>query len=362
MAEMATASINDLPDSDFAYVEPGGTKDSSGKTVPRSLRHFPIHDAAHVRNALARAPQSPFGDKAMPKIKAAAKKFGIGGDDDQRSEANALIYMRSDTAAPPLAYTRSFELTDIQPVADGRTVEAYAAVFNVESPPIHDADGSYIETLDPGCFDRAIERFQRSKVPVPVLFNHGMTLFHTPDPQGGVPIGVAEEIRADRKGLFTRSKFHTTARADEVLEAIKGGSIRSYSFSGAFHRSDPAVPIGGFRRKGGTLPTVRRTESTLREYGPATFAVYSDAEIVGVRAEQMLGLLNTMAVDERQRLGELLLRSDPGELAEIGTSDEELELVSGDLPTDGHSVRSPKEEAQARMAAFIVRHGGKHYD
>lgn len=76
-ATVSTADQNDLPDSDFAYIEPGGEKDSSGKTTPRSLRHFPIMDAAHVRNALARAPQSPFGAKAMPKIKAAAKKFGI---------------------------------------------------------------------------------------------------------------------------------------------------------------------------------------------------------------------------------------------------------------------------------------------
>jgi hypothetical protein len=76
-AEVGTADQNDLPDSDFAYVESGGTKDDEGKTVPRSLRHFPIQDEAHVRNALSRAPQSPFGDKAMPKIRAAAKKFGI---------------------------------------------------------------------------------------------------------------------------------------------------------------------------------------------------------------------------------------------------------------------------------------------
>ena len=85
-AEESTADINDLPDSDFAYIEPGGKKDAEGKTTPRSLRHFPIHDAAHVRNALARASQSPFGDKAMPKIQAAAKKFGIdserSGEDD----------------------------------------------------------------------------------------------------------------------------------------------------------------------------------------------------------------------------------------------------------------------------------------
>ena len=77
MAEMTASSINDLPDSDFAYIEPGG-KVVDGKTEPRSLRHFPIHDAAHVRNALARLDQSPFGDKARAKVEAAAKRMGIG--------------------------------------------------------------------------------------------------------------------------------------------------------------------------------------------------------------------------------------------------------------------------------------------
>ncbi len=84
MAEWTTAFVNDLPDSSFAYIEPGGEKDEEGKTKPRSKRHFPIKDAdgkpdaAHVRNALSRAPQSPFEDKAMPKIRAAAKALGIG--------------------------------------------------------------------------------------------------------------------------------------------------------------------------------------------------------------------------------------------------------------------------------------------
>lgn len=79
-ADMSTKSINDLDDDQFAYIEPGGEKDEHGRTVPRSLRHFPLNDAPHVRNALSRAPQSPFGDKAMPKIRAAAKKFGIDSD------------------------------------------------------------------------------------------------------------------------------------------------------------------------------------------------------------------------------------------------------------------------------------------
>lgn len=81
-AAVSTADQNDLPDSDFAYIEPGGEKDAGGKTTPRSKRHFPIMDAAHVRNTLARANQSPFGDQAMPKIRSAAKKFGIDVSDD----------------------------------------------------------------------------------------------------------------------------------------------------------------------------------------------------------------------------------------------------------------------------------------
>src|SRR5215813_6001669 len=89
-APITAASENDLPDSAFAYIEPGGKKDAGGKTVPRSLRHFPIHDAAHVRNALARASQSPFGAKAMPKIRAAAKKFGIHMSDSSSGRTAAV--------------------------------------------------------------------------------------------------------------------------------------------------------------------------------------------------------------------------------------------------------------------------------
>lgn len=78
MATMTAASIDNLPDSDFAYIEPGGKKDSEGRTTPRSLRHFPIQDEAHVRNALARLSQSEFESQARPKVEAAARKFGIG--------------------------------------------------------------------------------------------------------------------------------------------------------------------------------------------------------------------------------------------------------------------------------------------
>lgn len=85
-AKMSAAAINDLPDSAFAYIEDGGEKDSEGKTTPRSKRHFPVHDKAHADNAAARIAQgAEFGDKALPKVKAAQKEFGSNSDDAGKS-------------------------------------------------------------------------------------------------------------------------------------------------------------------------------------------------------------------------------------------------------------------------------------
>ena len=71
--------VNDLPDSAFLYVEPGGKKDSEGKTVPRGNRHFPYKDAngevdlPHLRNALARIPQSNVPASVKKRCTARAK-------------------------------------------------------------------------------------------------------------------------------------------------------------------------------------------------------------------------------------------------------------------------------------------------
>ncbi len=86
-AEWTTAYVNDLPDSSFAYIGPGGEKDEDGKTTPRGLRHLPYKDAegnidaAHVRNALARLSQTdiPPAAKASArrKLLTAAEEVGV---------------------------------------------------------------------------------------------------------------------------------------------------------------------------------------------------------------------------------------------------------------------------------------------
>jgi hypothetical protein len=69
MAEVWTTQyIDDLPDSAFLFIESGGSKDDSGKTTPRSLRHLPVRDKngkvdpTHATNAISRAPQIKLKD------------------------------------------------------------------------------------------------------------------------------------------------------------------------------------------------------------------------------------------------------------------------------------------------------------
>jgi uncharacterized membrane protein len=77
MARSTTTQRDRLKKSDFAYVDQQGGE------------HLPIHDAEHVRNALARWSQTDFEsatakDQARKKILRAAKKFGIDvAEDDQ---------------------------------------------------------------------------------------------------------------------------------------------------------------------------------------------------------------------------------------------------------------------------------------
>lgn len=81
LADWGGTYVNDLPDSAFLHVEPGGKQDADGKTAPRSLRHFPYKDAngkidlPHLRNALARIPQSSVPDDVKERATAEARRM-----------------------------------------------------------------------------------------------------------------------------------------------------------------------------------------------------------------------------------------------------------------------------------------------
>lgn len=173
-------------------------------------------------------------------------------------------------------FERSYALEDISIRAgDGRTVTAYAAVFNV-SAEVHDGEGHYREVLVRSSFDRTISqgagRFQ-------VLYNHGKDIYGNASERYSMPLGTPLEVRADGRGLLTVTRYAKTPLGDEVLELVRDGAINAQSFGGRFIRSQ-RVPSAR-----GELPMVERLEVALREFGPTPFPVYSDAAVVGVRSE-----------------------------------------------------------------------------
>jgi HK97 family phage prohead protease len=273
-----SAPMADKPYGDVKYADP-----KNGK--------YPVDTADHAKAAWAyvnvqkNADQYPMNGVSLAAVKAAimaaCKKFGIDvAADDSGAPASRAEFMRL-YALEDIHILRSAD------GGDGRTVEAYAAVFD-EPAEIQDHEGHYTEVIDPSAFNRAIDHASRARGGFPgsikVLYNHGMTIQGTPSERFSVPIGVPVEVRAEARGLLTRTRYSETPLADEILESVRAGSITSQSFTGAIMRSTPQLRRGDrYRPRGGELATVRRTELGLREYGPVLWPAYSGAEILGVR-------------------------------------------------------------------------------
>lgn len=228
-------------------------------------------------------------------------------------------------------FARTFEITDacIRSDGSGRIVEAYITPFN-RSTEIRDADGHYNEIIGQRSFDKTLAE---RGLNFAVLYNHGRTYDGRTDGALMVPIGKPLEVRPDERGLFSATEYLENPLADAVLDAVKKGAIRGYSFSGSFIKSAKARAS----ERGG-LPTITRSEVAMREYGPVLYPAYADAAIVGTRMSQFLDELDPEEIDRfRQMLG----IATPLEPAAGGTSSEAA--PSEDPAISGQSTRTPEQ-------------------
>lgn len=127
-AVWSTAYVNNLPDSAFLYIEPGGEKDSDGRTTPRSLRHFPVRDAngnvdqAHVRNALARIPQSNVPQAAKDRATAAARRL-LTSSASIETEQDGAHEEPSPAKSRPDALRKESRLAALKVLSDGASLK-----------------------------------------------------------------------------------------------------------------------------------------------------------------------------------------------------------------------------------------------
>ncbi|MGE5827154.1 MAG: HK97 family phage prohead protease [Micromonosporaceae bacterium] len=243
-----------------------------------------------------------------------------------------------------LRYDRMWPLDDIliRSGGDGRTVEAYAAVFDTPSE-IKDQHGHYMEVIARTAFNRAISHGIGR---INVFYHHGMTLHGTPSDLGSVPIGSPVDIRPDGRGLRTVTRFNRSALADSVLEAIRNDDIKGYSFRGRVFQSDPARTPRP--RPGSPLPTVTRTELGLAEYGPTPTPAYADAGILAVRsAAAVAAQIVSLPADERAELVRIIAASTPHD-PETETATPDVGPGTEDSP-EGRSGRN-REKVAAILA------------
>jgi len=255
----------------------------------------------------------------------------------------------NDELLPTRPCDRAYAIEDLHVRSDGsgRVVEAYAAAFNVRSE-VMDQDGHYNEILPPTSFDRTI---QHKGTNFGVLFNHALTINGDPNPMATMPIGVPLEVKADERGVFTATRYLDNPLADQVLDAIKAGAIRAQSFSGRFTKSIRSHPDGRGR---GSLPLITRHEIDMREYGPAVFATYKEAAILGTRAEQFVRTLLATPPDQRltwleQFEGLTTPLADPEALTSGTPSDGPADVADDPLETVQHSAR-PSMRTRIRVA------------
>lgn len=242
---------------------------------------------------------------------------------------------------------RTFLLDDISIRAggDGRTVVAYAAVFDTPAEVV-DQDGHYTESIDRGAFDKTISERAGQ---ISCFYNHGKTIYGTPSERFSMPLGTPEEITADERGLLTVTRYNRNALADEVLESIRNGDIRGQSFSGRF------MPGRSQRTKGtgGGLDHIHRSEVALREYGPTPMPAYKEAGIVGVRAEDLAETIQGLSEEERADLIRILSTHHANgaplpavDAAPRGTS------PANDTPPTGHLSGPSPSERRLRVLKF----------
>lgn len=254
-----------------------------------------------------------------------------------------------------LRYERSWPLEgiEIQRGGDGRTVEAYAAIWDTPAE-VNDQHGHYIEEIDRAAFTRDITRSRpqggRDYWLTQCFYNHGADLHGQPNAIMSVPLGSPLDIRPDGKGLLTVTRYNKTELADSVLEAIRAGDIRAQSFRGRIYRSNPErVP----RPRGESLPTIRRMELGLSEYGPTPSAIYAGAAIVAVRAEQVAQALAGLDPDERAHLIRMLSPGTPEEDLPAEPVASVPELDAEDSPA--LALRSVEDIRRRARAAMILR-------
>lgn len=250
---------------------------------------------------------------------------------------------REDT--PRRDFARTWDLDDITVRQDGngRTVEALITPFDA-AQEIRDAEGHYNETIGRTSFTKTLSE---RGLNFAVLFNHGKTYDGRTDGALMVPVGVPR-VLSDKheRGLYSETEYLENPLADAILDGVKKGAIRGYSFSGKFMKSQRTRAPGM-----GGLPTIHRSEIAMREYGPVLFPAYAGASILGTRSvSSFISEIRTLDPEDLEAFRQLLGIATP-----LGAVEPQVTPTGADQPIQDPTVPGQSEGQSALRQRIAAR-------
>ena len=131
-------------------------------------------------------------------------------------------------------------------------ITGYVNVAGRESRVLRDASGPFVEVVQPGTFQRALE-----KNPVGLMFNHRQALGSTED---------VLELKEDNIGLYARALVHDA----DIVEKAKAGQLTGWSFGFFVDKDEWKTKEDGMRLR--TLEDIDLAEVSILDMTPAYIA------------------------------------------------------------------------------------------
>lgn len=198
-AKWSAEYINDLPDSAFLYIEPGGEKDETGRTTPRSLRHLPYRDAdgeidlPHLRNAIARLSQPDTGEREGERW--------LSDELRQRLLAQARRLLEG-------AQSKSLAAKVLRTTDDTLVIGGWGVVFGGQ-----DLEGDEFTTETDFWLDRL-------PGPKPVLFEHSF------DPVLGLKVLGQARVEVRDDGLWVEAQLERHHQyVEQIRRLVEAGAL-----------------------------------------------------------------------------------------------------------------------------------------
>ena len=182
-----------------------------------------------------------------------------------------------------------------------RTIEGYAATFELDQVD---------DIINPGAFTKTIdEGFKSGRIKM--LWQHDS------------PLGMPLEMAEDSKGLYVKGRVSRTALGDDALELMRDGVVDRMSIGFSIPQNKSGYTEQGIRVI---------SEVKLFEFSPVTFPANQGAAILGVKSLSDRLILDIKSITEQLMLAKAkgFHLEDSGEL--LKTMTELKALMNRDEP------------------------------